>query len=239
MSAAVSAMADAPPADTAVSLPVVTLDGPAASGKSSVAKLLAHRLGVAYVSSGLLYRAATLLALEAGLELTDEPAVLALLDTRTVRLIPGSAGNSVEVDGGDVAALLHTDEVDSHVSAVARLPGVREWVKQRLREMQGPFVIDGRDMGTTVFPGARWKFYLTAPTEVRARRRVGERLADLDAVTAALSRRDERDALQSTPAADAVHIDTGPISLSEVVDLVYEVVSADWHAVAAAGARTT
>src|SRR5690606_20719290 len=110
VSAAVSAMADAPPADPAASLPVVTLDGPAASGKSSVAKLLAHRLGVAYVSSGLLYRAATLLALEAGLELTDEPAVLALLDARTVRLIPGSAGNSVEVDGGDVAALLHTDE---------------------------------------------------------------------------------------------------------------------------------
>lgn len=218
-----------------VTLPVITLDGPAASGKSSVAKALAKRLGIAYVSSGLLYRAAALLALEADIDVTDEGAVVGLLAARTVRLVPGPGGNRIEVDGTDIESHLHTDDVDSHVSAVARLPLVREWVTDRLRELQGPFVIDGRDMGTAVFPGARWKFYLTAPTEVRARRRVGERSADLAVVTAALNQRDERDARQSVPAAEAVHIDTGPVALAEVVDAVHRVVITDWPLVDAAG----
>lgn len=217
-------------------VPVITLDGPAASGKSSVAKVLAQRLGIAYVSSGLLYRAAALMALEAGIDVTDEEAVLALLAARQVRLVPVPGGNRVEVDGTDVESRLHTDDVDSHVSAVARLPRVRAWVTDRLRELEGPFVIDGRDMGTAVFPAARWKFYLTAPTEVRARRRVGERSAELATVTEALSRRDERDALQSVPAADAVHIDTGPLSLSEVVDAVHSLIIPEWPLVGATGA---
>ena len=217
-------------------LSVITLDGPAASGKSSVARLLAQRLGIAYVSSGLLYRAAALLALEAGVDVSDEDAVVALLGSRTVRLVPVPGGNRVEVDGLDIEPSLHTDDVDSHVSAVARLPAVREWVTTRLRELEGPFVIDGRDMGTAVFPGARWKFYLTAPTEVRARRRVGERAAELAVVTEALSRRDARDALQSVPAADAVHIDTGPLQLAEVVDALHAVVGPDWPLVDVKGA---
>ncbi|HET8986856.1 MAG TPA: (d)CMP kinase, partial [Trueperaceae bacterium] len=182
------------------------------------------------------YRAAALLAREEGVDLGDEPAVLELLAARTVRLVPEAGANRVEVDGVDVEARLHTDDVDGHVSDVARLPLVRQWVKDRLRELEGPFVIDGRDMGTTVFPGARWKFYLTAPTEVRARRRVGERAADIDEVTAALSRRDERDARQSVPAADAVHIDTGPLSLGEVVDAVHGVVITAWPGAGAPGA---
>lgn len=217
---------------------VITLDGPAASGKSSVAKLLAKRLGIAYVSSGLLYRAAALLAVETAVDFTAESAVLELLAGRVVKLIPEPGGNRVEVDGMDVEPRLHTDAVDAQVSAVARLPGVRAWVTDRLRELAGPFVIDGRDMGSAVFPGARWKFYLTAPTAVRAARRVGERAADLAAVTAALSQRDERDAKQSVPAADAVHIDTGPLTLPEVVDVVHQVVAPDWPLVGAGGQAT-
>lgn len=232
---------DEPPAGTerssldvpSSSRDVITLDGPAASGKSSVAKLLARRLGIAYVSSGLLYRAAALLALEASLDATEEQPVLDLLASRAVRLIPDPLGNRVEVDGNDVEPRLHTDAVDANVSAVARMPGVRAWVTDRLRELNGPFVIDGRDMGTAVFPGAHWKFYLTAPTEIRAGRRVGERSADLAAVTAALSQRDERDAKQSVPAADAVHIDTGPLTLLEVVDVVHGAVARDWPPVGA------
>src|SRR5690606_38988316 len=148
---------------------------------------------------------------------------VALLGSRTVRLVPVPGGNRVEVDGLDIEPSLHTDDVDSHVSAVARLPAVREWVTTRLRELEGPFVIDGRDMGTAVFPGARCKFYPTAPPEVRARRRVGERAAGLAVATEALSRRDARDALQSVPAADAVHIDTGPLQLAEVVAALHAV----------------
>src|SRR5690606_11112739 len=108
------------------------------------------------------------------------------------------------------------------------LPGVRAWVTERLRELEGPFVIDGRDMGTTVFPDARWKFYLTASPEVRARRRVGERASDLEAVAEAIRLRDEKDAKQSVPAPDAIHLDTVLLSLEAVVDFVYFKFMAHW-----------
>lgn len=205
---------------------VVTLDGPAASGKSSVARLLAERLDIPYVSSGLLYRAATLLALEHGLDPADEHALLELLERSSVRLSPERGGNRVEVDGRDVSAWLHTDAVDAAVSAAARLESVRAWVNERLRELEGSFVIDGRDMGTVVFPEAECKFYLTAPVEVRAGRRLGERSGDLESISESLKQRDALDAKQSVPASDAVHIDTGPLTLDEVVAKVAKGVGA-------------
>lgn len=208
--------------------PIITLDGPAASGKSSAAKAVAARLGIAYVSSGLLYRVATLMALNEGVPLSDEDALLAMLSRHDVRLRPDAHRDSVTVDGVEVAHLLHTDRIDANVSEVARLPGVRAWVTERLRELEGPFVIDGRDMGTAVFPDARWKFYLTASPEVRAKRRVGERASDLAAVAEAIRLRDERDARQSAPAPDAIHLDTGPLSLEAVVDFVYAKVRSRW-----------
>lgn len=200
---------------------VITLDGPAASGKSSVARLLAERLGIAYVSSGLIYRAATLIALERGVDPGDERQVMQLLTHCNLRLLPEPDGNRVEVDGRDVTARLHTDAVDAAVSALARQGRVRGWVNERLKEIDGSFVIDGRDMGTAVFPGAEHKFYLTAPVEVRARRRLGERAGDLAAVTDGLSQRDALDATQSVPAADAIHVETGTLTLAEVVDTVH------------------
>ncbi len=199
---------------------VITLDGPAASGKSSVARLLAQRLGVAYVSSGLLYRAATLTALESGVDPDSETQMARLLAASAVRLIPQPDGNRVEVDGRDVTAWLNTDAVDAAVSAVARQEGVRAWVNERLRELEGSFVIDGRDMGTAVFPRATHKFYLTAPVEERARRRLSERSGDLESIAEALRQRDALDAKQSVPALDAVHVDTGPLNLSQVVERV-------------------
>lgn len=208
--------------------PIITLDGPAASGKSSAAKAVAARLGIAYVSSGLLYRAVTLLALREGVPLDDETALLAMLARHDVRLVPDAQRDRLTVDGEEVAHLLHTDDIDANVSEVARLPGVRAWVTERLRELEGPFVIDGRDMGTAVFPDARWKFYLTASPEVRARRRVGERARDLEAVAEAIRLRDEKDAKQSVPAPDAIHLDTGPLTLEAVVDFVYFKVMARW-----------
>ncbi|HKI57549.1 MAG TPA: (d)CMP kinase [Trueperaceae bacterium] len=199
---------------------VITLDGPAASGKSSVAERVARRLGVPFVSSGLLYRAAAWVVGGMGADPDDEAAVLALLKARRARLEPSTAGDRVWVDASDVTDELHTDGVDAIVSTVARHPRVRAWVRDRLREIPGSFVIDGRDMGTVVFPEARFKFYLTAPVEVRAKRRVGERSADLEAVAEAIRRRDRLDARQLAPAEDAVHIDTGPMTLDEVVDAV-------------------
>jgi len=198
---------------------VITLDGPAASGKSSVARLLAERLGISYLSSGLLYRAATYLAQRCGRDLGDAAGLVELLGGRRVRL-EASLPNRVLVDGQDVTGELHTDAVDAGVSVVARHPEVRAWVDDRLREVKGAFVVEGRDMGTVVFPEAAHKFYLSAPAEVRAARRVGERGADLRSVTEALERRDALDAAQSRPAADAHYLDTRDLTLEEVVERV-------------------
>ncbi|HEX7002853.1 MAG TPA: (d)CMP kinase [Trueperaceae bacterium] len=196
---------------------VVTIDGPAASGKSSVARLVAERLGVPFVSSGLLYRAATYLALDAGCEIDEPVAVLGEIRGHRVALEPDVEGNRLFIDDRDMTERLHTHEVDATVSTVATHPEVREWVNSRLREIPPPFVVEGRDMGTVVFPEAEHKFYLTAPAAVRARRRLGERSQDLDAVTAALLRRDQLDAGRLAMAIDANSIDTGGLSLQEVV----------------------
>lgn len=197
---------------------VITIDGPAASGKSSVARLLAHELGVPFVSSGLLYRAATFVALESESGTSAASGLLSQLENRRVALVPEVSGNRLLIDGRDVTARLHTDEVDDEVSIVASQPAVRAWVNERLREIEPPFVVEGRDMGTVVFPEAAHKFYLTAPASVRAQRRLGERRADLRSVSAALQRRDEQDAGRLQRAQDARAIETGGLGLQEVVD---------------------
>ena len=207
---------------------VVTLDGPAASGKSSVARRIAARLDVPFVSSGMLYRAATWLAAEAGADAGDEERLVRLLGGHRVRLEPHRDGDRIVIDGRDVTTELHTDRIDGAVSAVAAWPRVRAWVNERLREIPGPFVIDGRDMGRDVYPDARVKVYLTADAEVRAARRVGERAADLGAVADAIRRRDASDARQSVPADDAASIDTSSLTLDEVVARVMELVRERW-----------
>lgn len=212
---------------------VITIDGPAASGKSSVALLLARRLGVAYVSSGLLYRAATLAALGPDVDLADEDSVMQLLRRHKFALHADGHGNRVTIDGADVSDELHTDAVDVAVSTVARHPAVRDWVTERLREVEGSFVIDGRDMGSVVFPQARVKFFLTADPEIRAARRASERSGELRQVAERLRRRDEQDARQLTPASDAIFIDTGALTLGQVVDAVLSKVQANGFQAAA------
>lgn len=197
---------------------IVTIDGPAASGKSSVSRGVADALRIPFVSSGLLYRAATYLALRHSLDLADEKTLLEGLSHHHIVLEARSLEpNHVFFDGEDITAALHTDDVDANVSVVAKHPMIRKWVDDRLREINGSFVVEGRDMGTVVFPHAEYKFYLDAPAEVRARRRVGERRAELSEVTEALKRRDVLDAEQSKPAADALHVDTGNKKLEEVI----------------------
>ena len=196
---------------------IVTIDGPSPSGKSSVARRVAAALGVPYLSSGLLYRAAAFLALRAGVDPGDEEGLLALLEGLGVRLLAQAEGNRVLADGEDLTPFLHTPEVDRVVSAVARLPGVRAWVNRRLKEVPPPFVAEGRDMGTAVFPEAAHKFYLTASPEVRAWRRAWERPQAYEEVLRDLLRRDERDKAQSAPAPDALVLDTGGMTLDEVV----------------------
>ncbi|MFW8625704.1 (d)CMP kinase [Deinococcus sp. ME38] len=199
---------------------IVTIDGVAASGKSSVSSGVAQALGVPYVSSGLLYRAATLLGLEADLDLRGAPDLLQLLGTHPVRLEPLAGGNRVWQGDRDLTDDLHSTRVDRGVSVVAAIPEVREWVDAQLRALPEPFVAEGRDMGTNVFPHAPHKFYLTASARIRAERRARERPEDVPAIEADLQRRDELDTVQSAPAPDALVIDTGPLDLQGVIDTI-------------------
>lgn len=204
---------------------IVTIDGVAASGKSSVASGVARVLKLPYLSSGLLYRAATWAALEHNLGLgapQDAGPLLELLrgwdaSGEPLSLRPLAEGNQVWQGGRDVTTLLHTAEVDAQVSAAAVLPELRGWVNAQLRRLPPPFLAEGRDMGSTVFPQAEYKFYLHASPRVRAERRVRERQLDVDSVEAALRLRDERDARQSAPAPDAMHIDTGSGTLPDII----------------------
>lgn len=196
---------------------IVTIDGVAASGKSSVSSGVARALGIPYVSSGLLYRAATLLGLEARLDLGEAAPLLAHLHTLALRLEPLAEGNRIWQGERDLTPQLHQSAVDAGVSAVAAHPELRAWVDEQLRRLPPPFVAEGRDMGTNVFPQAGAKFYLTASPRIRAERRAAERPEDVDAIEAALVERDGRDRVQSAPAPDARVIDTGPLSLEEVI----------------------
>ncbi|MCA9835421.1 MAG: (d)CMP kinase [Trueperaceae bacterium] len=197
---------------------IITIDGPAASGKSSVARGVADALELPFVSSGLLYRAATYLALRENINPGDEEAVLELLKKHDIELIAiPIEPNRVSCDDQDISAALHTDDVDANVSALAVLPGLRHWINDRLREVKGSFVVEGRDMGAVVFPEASHKFYLTASAAVRAQRRVSEREADLASIEAALKNRDEKDKKQLAPASDAKQICTDKLSLDEVI----------------------
>lgn len=201
---------------------VITIDGPAASGKSSVARAVADRLGIPFVSSGLLYRGATWLLLQAGVAPEDEERVMAELARHSVSLPDGVHGASLLLDGVARDTELHTDEVDATVSVVAAYPAVRDWANRQLRQLDGSFVVEGRDMGTAVFPGAAHKFFLDAPVDVRARRRLGERKMPLGELRAQLARRDLLDARQLEPARDAVMIDTAALDIEGVTALVLE-----------------
>ncbi len=213
---------------------VVAIDGPAASGKSTVAKVVAERLGVPFVSSGLLYRAATLVARSVGDGQPSAQELVEALKGRDVQLQARQDGNVIQLDGRDITEQLTQHGIDEQVSRVASMPDVRAWVDARLRDIEGPFVIDGRDMGTAVFPDAVAKVFLTADPEVRARRRVGERDQAFDEVVKAIIARDAKDAKQSAPASDALKVDTSRLSIDDVVTRVMAHVQDKFHAKQAA-----
>ncbi|HWH33550.1 MAG TPA: (d)CMP kinase [Egibacteraceae bacterium] len=197
---------------------IVTIDGPAASGKSSVARGVASSLGVPYLSSGLLYRLVAVAALAGNVDPTSEAALASLLARHDLRLVPDPAGNRVLLDGRDVTDETSSSRVDETVSRVAQHPRVRQWVNESLKRLPGPFVAEGRDMGAAVFPEAPVKLYLTASSRVRAVRRSRERPEDTDAIEAAIVERDARDAVNSRPAPDAVTLDSSELNLEQVID---------------------
>lgn len=220
-----------PEADPSSIRDVVAIDGPSGAGKSTVARALAARLAFAYLDTGAMYRAVTWSLLEQQVaDVRDEAAVAAALDRLRLRIDP--AGR-VSVAGRDVTSHLRSHEVETLVSAVSALPAVRRRMRRLQREVAaaGPTVAEGRDMGSVVFPAARWKFFLDADAGERARRRHLDFVRSGRDVSPAVVREEieVRDRLDSTRRdaplrrpADATYVDTTGRSVEQVVDLIAE-----------------
>ena len=204
---------------------IVAIDGPAGSGKSTVARGLAARLGFGYLDTGAMYRALTWLALEAGADLDDEDALAVLAREHAIRF----EGDRVLAGGADVTEEIRSPRIDRVVSTVARHPAVREVMRDRQRELAdvGDVVIEGRDIGTVVCPEAEVKVYLVADPAERARRRLAERPEiGPEALATDLRLRDQRDAVQMQPAPDAETVDTTELSVDDVLDRIERLVEA-------------
>ncbi len=203
---------------------VIAIDGPAGSGKSTVAKALAARLGLAYLDTGAMYRSVTFAALQRGIDPSDRAAVGEVADDVAIDLGP----EVVTVDGMDATAAIRGLEVSRAVSIVAANSLVREVMVRRQRAWVADHrggVLEGRDIGTVVFPDAELKVYLTADPAVRAQRRANEvSEVDYETVAADLARRDAIDSRREvsplTEADDALHLDTTGMSVAEIVDLL-------------------
>jgi cytidylate kinase len=203
---------------------IVAIDGPAGAGKSTVARALAERLRFRYLDTGAMYRALTWLAMQQGVELSDADALAALAHAQPVLF--DDAGR-VWIGGTDVTSSIRDQRIDRMVPVVARHPAVREVMRDRQRELgqDGDVVIEGRDIGTVVAPGAEVKVYLVAERGERARRRSAERPGiGADALATDLKVRDEKDAERMQPAADAHEIDTTSLRVDDVVERIAELV---------------
>jgi cytidylate kinase len=203
---------------------IVAIDGPAGAGKSTVARALAERLRFRYLDTGAMYRALTWLAMQQGVDLGDAEALAALAHAQPVLF--DDAGR-VWIGGTDVTSSIRDQRIDRMVPVVARHPAVREVMRDRQRELgqDGDVVIEGRDIGTVVAPGAEVKVYLVAERGERARRRSAERPGiGADALATDLKVRDEKDAERMQPAADAHEIDTTSLRVDDVVERIAELV---------------
>jgi len=204
---------------------VVALDGPAGSGKSTVARLVAARLGWRFVDTGATYRAVTLAVLRSGVALTDVDGIARVATGARVELATDPDQGAVRLDGIDVSREIRERDVTDAVSAVSAVPEVRRHLLVLQREALGQdgAVAEGRDISTVVAPDAAVKVYLDARPEVRARRRAGE-VASVDErqVAVDLARRDGLDARTNPLSASegAVHVDTSDLSLEQVVDAI-------------------
>jgi cytidylate kinase len=219
---------------------IIAIDGPSGAGKGTVARAVAARLRYRHIDTGAMYRAVAWSALRQGVDIRDEAAMARLSERASFDL----EGGRVVIDGHDVARAIRTPEIDRAAADVARLPAVRRALvaRQRVMGAAGAVVMEGRDIGTVVFPDADVKIYLDASPEERARRRASDpahaasATRGLTDVATALAERDRSDATRvDSPlvrAADAIHIETTGVSVDAVVEQVLE-------AVRAAGARNT
>ena len=218
-------MADEPDISDDAQPEVVAIDGPAGAGKSTIARRLAAALGWAYLDTGAMYRALTLLALEAEVALDDEQALLGLMADARIHL---DGEGRIHAGGTDLGARIRTAEVTAAVSRVASLPRIRERIvtlQRAFAAQNGRIVAEGRDMGTVVFPAATLKIWLDARPRERARRRLAEGSEqrgdeDLDEMQARIEHRDDQDSSRAASplrkADDAWALDTTPMTLDEV-----------------------
>ncbi|MEX2322563.1 MAG: (d)CMP kinase [Acidimicrobiia bacterium] len=212
---------------------VVAIDGPSGVGKTTVSRAVADALGVPHLDTGSYYRVATLATLRASGDPAAEADVLDALDDRSIDFVDGR----LHLDGSDASGLLRTNEVTAAVSAVASHAGVRRLLVEHQRswvaERGGSAVVEGRDIGTVVFPDTPIKVFLTADPAVRARRRAADEEAsgrDVAEIETALMARDTADSTREVaplqPAADAVVIDTSELSVADVVRRILDLVGA-------------
>lgn len=210
---------------------IVAIDGPAGSGKSTVSKLVASKLGLLYIDTGAMYRALTLKAVRTGVDLEDAGALTALAKTTRVDLKDGAGDIRVLLDGEDVSGLIRTPELTNNVKFIARVPGVRHEMVVAQREIgrRSDAILEGRDIGTVVFPDARYKFYLDADVEERSKRRYKElaasnRKVSLEDIRTDVVKRDESDMKRDVGALriaeDAIVIDTTDLSIDGVVEKI-------------------
>ena len=208
----------------------VAIDGPASSGKSTVAKIIAKRFGYVYCDTGAMYRSVTWAALENGIDVSDTKQVIDLARRIKITFEPGQPDQRVFVDGHEVTKDIRTEKIAANVSAVAAIPEVRAHMVEQQRQIAqaGGIVMDGRDIGTTVLPDAQVKVFLVASAHERARRRYEENLQkglatqSLDELEAAIKLRDQKDSTRKvsplTQAKDAILIDTTSLTIDQVVD---------------------
>jgi cytidylate kinase len=216
---------------------VITLDGPAGAGKSTVAKALSRRLGISYLDTGAMYRALTLKALRLKVDLSNEEALSALAGNTkiTFKEMPDGSLN-ILLDGEDVAAAIRAPEVTNNTYYAARTAGVRALMVawQRAIGQNRSIVTDGRDQGTVVFTDARYKFYLDAEPQERARRRYKELIAaaksvDFDQLRADMQERDQKDLTRAVgplkKAPDAITVDTTGLTVEGTVDKIMKLIN--------------
>lgn len=207
---------------------VVALDGPSGTGKSTVARRLAARLGARYLDTGAMYRAATVAVLRSGIDLADPVAVTRVVEAAKIVISTDPEQVSITLDGDPVDAEIRSAEATAAVSAVSAIAAVRALLVDAQRELiaDGGIVVEGRDTGSVVWPTARPKVYLTASPEARAERRAGELDSDVASVAADIKRRDELDSSRAASplkqASDAIELDTTDLDIDQVVSKLIE-----------------
>jgi len=218
---------------TSISIPVITLDGPSGAGKGTIAQQVATDLGFHILDSGSLYRLTALASQNDGIDLADESAIADVAANLAVVFKPTDNGLQILLRGEDASEPIRQEAIGMRASKVAAIPAVRDALLQRQRDFSEPpgLVADGRDMGTTVFPNAALKVFMTASAEERAERRVKQLKekginANIAALVADLKARDEQDANRAVsplkPAEDAIFLDTTSMSIQEVTQKVLD-----------------